>query len=543
MEDRDHIIDEVRENLTLKTLQERVWRLEADNKELKVNNSILKTQYDSQCETQSDILRTLHANLDDNYSKIEEYEQKILRLEQQLEDQKQEFKDEQEKEKSIWESRVAELNMKNEHLEAELNKVSEFRQNKEAMEYELASLKRQLQDQAESHSRDVSAFDRKKAIEIDQLKKDMQRSIKDTREMLKARTKDQLDSTTKRTIMENEQMATELHFQSKETERLLDRTQQLQEENQQLRRNLSIHKDLENELARRTHVYQKIIKKMKQRADANSTAIAEEDGSVGGEESILDEPSVTRDLKRDLSSASGGTAAGASHGPENEQLQRQVDGVTSRLEMVRHEFAQYRRDHNTLTQLQDQSTRLIIAALYELKNQRECDPFPPAVYDENANWQFTNMTTRQKEYFFRVLLEKLNSGMCGSCFPAGPQASNQQSTSSLPQINKGSAQAAGGGGAGTHFSQFLWSVATHGAQPSELAAKRETATKSMQTETQPSDPCFREGLWAPRPQKGKESPSPSTVTSQMVTSSVRPWGGRAATLKTSGLITSQGRPV
>merc|ERR1740138_1792237 len=98
---------------------------------------------------------------------------------------------------------------------------------------------------------------------------------------------------------------------------------------------------------------------------------------------------------------------------EHERLKRQVEGTQSTLQMVRHEFAQYRRDHATLTQLQDQSTRLIISALYELKNQRECDPFPPAAYDENASWQFVNMTPKQKEYFFRMLLEKLNSSMCG----------------------------------------------------------------------------------------------------------------------------------
>merc|ERR1712187_379811 len=133
---------------------------------------------------------------------------KIQRLEQQLEAQKQEYKDKLDEEQAQWERRVAELQMKNEHLEDKLNEVSEFQRNKDTMEAKLASLQKQLQDQAEAHTRDVSAFDRKKAIEIDQLKKDMQRGVREMRELLKARTKDQLDSTTKRTIMENEQMAT-----------------------------------------------------------------------------------------------------------------------------------------------------------------------------------------------------------------------------------------------------------------------------------------------------------------------------------------------
>merc|ERR1719399_1447327 len=56
-------------------------------------------------------------------------------------------------------------------------------------------------------------------------------------------------------------------------------------------------------------------------------------------------------------------------GKENEELQQT-------LHMVRYEFAQYRRDHATLTQLQDQSARLVIAALYDLKNQVESGPLP-----------------------------------------------------------------------------------------------------------------------------------------------------------------------
>jgi len=516
VDNKPKLADEVAEIFTLKTLHERVWRLESENKELKVNNSILQTQYTSQCETQSDILRTLHANLDENYSKIEELENKILRLEQQLEDQKQDAKDELDTQTKVWESRVFELQQKNEHLEGELKMVNNFRLNKADMEADIQRLRQQLQQQEEDHKRDISAFDRKKAIEIDNLKKDMQKSIKETRDMLNKRTKDQLDNTTKRTIMENEQMATELHFQSKETNREIQRNQALQDENAQLKRHLLIHKDLENELAKRTNFYQKIIKRMQSR---------ERSESVNAERSIESLEKVTCEEKRSGNSL---MEASTEHGcsvqtEDGEALRRQLDGVKTTLQTVRSEFAHYRRDHATLTQLQDQSTRLIIATLYELKNQRECDPFPPASYDEHATWQFTNMTSRQKEYFFRVLLEKLNSSMCGSCFPTGPQPQPSVSTGSLPPLVKDGSQVHTHGHSTAHFSQFLWSVATHGAQPPAGGARKELMSKSCQTETVPSDPCFKEGLWSPE-SRMKQSSSP--VTPAMVAGNVRTWGSR-----------------
>jgi hypothetical protein len=521
MEERDPVIDEVRETFHLKTFQERVFRLEAENKELKVTNSILQTQYNSHCETQSDILRTLHANLDENYSKIEESENKIQRLEEQLENQKQEFKDKLEEERLQADQRTHELQTRIDILQAALDEVNEFKLNKDRLEDELAQLKRQLQEQAEAHTRDVSAFDRKKAIEIDQLKKDMQKNIKETREYLKARTKDQLDSTTKRTIMENEQMATELHFQSKETERLLDRNQQLMEENSQLRRNLQIHKDLENELARRTHVYQKLLKKMGQREKNEKSSVVENSRDVQ-----FEEPTTELKAEKSLSAMNSPDhqASRTSLNDESERLKRTLEGQQQTLAMVRQEFAQYRRDHATLTQLQDQSTRLVIAALYELKNQRECDPFPPASYDENACWQFTNMTVRQKEYFFRVLLEKLNSSMCGSCFPTGTCGSPHHSTSSLPAIGKDDK-------GGNNFSQFLWSVASQGQQPG-AKSNRSVGTKAVQTETEASDPCFKEGLWNPT-LRTREA---SNVTSAMVCGSVRNWGPQARSSKTRNAV-------
>lgn len=53
-------------------------------------------------------------------------------------------------------------------------------------------------------------------------------------------TEDQLQLTTKRTIMENEQMASELQYQGKETERLLHRNQKLARENAALRRDIEV---------------------------------------------------------------------------------------------------------------------------------------------------------------------------------------------------------------------------------------------------------------------------------------------------------------
>ncbi|CAE6970790.1 cry [Symbiodinium sp. CCMP2592] len=463
-----------------------VWRLESENKELKVHNSILQTQYTSQYETNADILRTLHSNLEGNYATIERHERTIMELEHKLEDQKQQAKDDLDTEmaKPMKDAVIAKLKTQKEELEGQLKEVREFQRDKENMEKELASLKQQLEDNKEDFARKMSDYDRKKAVDMDILRQDMVQKVQDANEMLKAKTKEQLDSTTKRTIMENEQMFTELHFQSKETEKLMERNQSLLEENAQLRRNLLIHKDLENELARRTHLYQRLLKKMDQKLKseaAQQEQSREFNPAKSTESAIPEQESFSLGGSREVSGSHPHSTSLSVE--EISRLQRQVEDHQSTLQMVRHEFAQYRRDHATLAQLQDQSTRLIISALYELKQQKDQAPFPPTSYDPDAEWQFTNMTPKQKEYFFRVLLEKLNSSMCAMCFPVGPQAT---STASLPAIGKTEQ----GGKEGMRFSQFLWSVATDDG-PSQGSGER--ARKLLPTAMPHFTPNLRSG--------------------------------------------------
>ena len=88
----------------------------------------------------------------------------------------------------------------------------------------------------------------------------MAQKIKETKAQMMKLTDNQLEVTTKRTIMENEQMSTELAYQSRQTERLLEKNRELLEEAGDLRRQVDLYKQTEMELAKRNHVYQKTIK-------------------------------------------------------------------------------------------------------------------------------------------------------------------------------------------------------------------------------------------------------------------------------------------
>lgn len=527
MDDRDQqIVDEVRENFTLKTLQERVWRLEAENKQLKVNNSILQAQYSSQGETQQGILRTYHTQVEDDRLTIEALEAKIEELEQQLDDQRQEFKDTAEKEQVMWESRLSELQIKKEELEDKLFKLWEFQENKDRMESDLHTLNQQLTDQSEAHIQAMNELERKKALEMDLFKKDVKANIKETQQQLKTEIQDQLDNTTKKTIMDNEQLNTELILHSKATEFEVTKNKKLEEEVRSLKMSLAIQKELETELARRTHSYQKIIKKLQQKQSTESTTAA---GSLETDGFLQDESQSFSQL-----------GCQASQGVSTEEFDRQrqeLAALQAQLQSERQDFKSYRQDHQTINYLQDQSTRLIISALYDLKRERESgEPFPPPTYDEHASHQFATLTPKQKEYFFRMLLEKLHTSMCPNCGPASTAPTS--SSSCLPPIPGTHApftmhgpKAAGNGG--SKFSQFLWSMGSHGSLQHESRSATEMIPKGVQTETRFTEPLLREGqgLWNSSTRFSRLHASTVPVDTKRVSGPVPQWGGRAMTMK------------
>jgi hypothetical protein len=66
-------------------------------------------------------------------------------------------------------------------------------------------------------------------------------------------------------VLQNYQLTTELEYQSKQTEKLFFKNQKLSEQVKALRRDVEIHKQVEGELAKRSHFCQKLIKKLRKR--------------------------------------------------------------------------------------------------------------------------------------------------------------------------------------------------------------------------------------------------------------------------------------
>jgi chromosome segregation ATPase len=110
----------------------------------------------------------------------------------------------------------------------------------------------------------VNEKEREKIQATEKLRKDMLYKIKETKANLLALNDEQLQTTTRLTILQNHQLTTELEYQSKQTEQLLFKNNKMKGQIETLKRDIEIHKEVEKELAKRSHFCQKVIKRLKQ---------------------------------------------------------------------------------------------------------------------------------------------------------------------------------------------------------------------------------------------------------------------------------------
>ena len=136
-------------------------------------------------------------------------------------------------------------------------------QEKHQMEERLKQLTADLERQKKERNQEVNEKILDKIQATEKLRKEMLFKIKETKANLLALNDEQLQTTTTLTILQNKQLTTELEYQSKQTENLLYKNNKNKVQIETLKRDIQIHKDVEKELAKRSHFCQKVIKRLK----------------------------------------------------------------------------------------------------------------------------------------------------------------------------------------------------------------------------------------------------------------------------------------
>ena len=139
-----------------------------------------------------------------------------------------------------------------------LPRAQEYAERKIELEAELLALRESLEAARRSSEARINELERQAVQEKDRLKKEMMVRIKETKATMMTLTQNQLDTTTKRTIIENEQMSSELAYQCRQTEKIMSRNLALVAEVAELRRANELLSAQDEEVAKRSTLYQKV---------------------------------------------------------------------------------------------------------------------------------------------------------------------------------------------------------------------------------------------------------------------------------------------
>lgn len=214
------------------------------------------------------------------------------------------------------------------------------------LEQKLADLTDLLEKERAENEEKISELERKHVQEKDRLTKEMAQKIKETKANMMKLTDNQLETTTKRTIIENEQMASELAYQSRQTEKLMKQNQHLLAEHASMRRSAELSKQTETELAKRNHVYQKTIRNLLARLKAQDEGLkADSQNLLKADEDIDDLEARYYDLEKQLAQTS------ADH------------------ESLRAEHARKGEQLENLMASQDEAVHFLVACLQDVKRQ------------------------------------------------------------------------------------------------------------------------------------------------------------------------------
>jgi len=160
-------------------------------------------------------------------------------------------------------------------LAIELQKLSVVRQEKEKITEEIARLQIEVADEKKAGMIEINNLELKKIQAVQKLSEEMDYKVKETQANLMALNDEQLNTTTRLTILQNHQLTTELDYQSKQTEQLLAKNDKMQEQIDTLKRNISLHKQIEKQLAKRAHVSQGMINNLKKQAEGLESELSE----------------------------------------------------------------------------------------------------------------------------------------------------------------------------------------------------------------------------------------------------------------------------
>jgi len=160
--------------------------------------------------------------------------------------------------------------------DAKLETLLEFERMKETLDADLARARDDNAALERAHADRVRDLERRIMEENERLYQECKAKVKEKQQEMQAKMQNRLDTTTKRTIEENQQMNTELRYQARQTSALLDENDRLKRQAAAHAKDIGMLKGMLKETARRIRFYERLFRKMQGAEKQREAAYAKE---------------------------------------------------------------------------------------------------------------------------------------------------------------------------------------------------------------------------------------------------------------------------
>ncbi|KAK9817802.1 hypothetical protein WJX72_002415 [[Myrmecia] bisecta] len=250
----------VEKELVINYLKTKLGRYQERGETLLIENVKLTDELEEQKDNLRDINEFLTNELKARSLAGAALEQRITELEKELATVKSKAEADVKRLQSEKEAEVAQKDTALQEIEKKMHSSKSFLDQKDDLEATFKALQETLQAERKAFEKRISDLERQQVQEKDRWQKELVTRVQETKDRMQRATENQLETLTKRTILENELMDAELKYQSRQVEKLVHRNKELMEESAAMKRTVSLARQTEDELAKRNHIYQKTIK-------------------------------------------------------------------------------------------------------------------------------------------------------------------------------------------------------------------------------------------------------------------------------------------
>ncbi|XP_053329342.1 cilia- and flagella-associated protein 157 isoform X1 [Spea bombifrons] len=285
--------------LQIRDLEDRLERYQKKWDEITAKESLVQAQYGQLASDKKEIVSFLKRTLNQRMDEIADLNEQLVGLQQAKDAEKDTYEAQLAHVRHEFQETKDRLTSENMLLAGKLASLEEFRVQKEELTAKFAALEEKLRKQEEDHKEMIYKLEKKGVLDKDRLKKEMVQRVNTVAAEFRRVSNNQMAETTKRAIRENVSISSQLAKMSDKSMELIHENDCLKERVGELRKELEVLEESEQELVKTNLSNQKVIQMLKEKCQQQRELL---DSSEKTEQDLTDVQMKHQDLQEEAQS-------------------------------------------------------------------------------------------------------------------------------------------------------------------------------------------------------------------------------------------------